>query len=540
MPQLSVAENIFLGSRAARWASGCVDRRRLRREAARRLEELGVRIDPACPVRQLGIAQQQMVEIAKALHGEARAPDHGRADLRADRQRRSTQLFAAIERLTAQRRGRRLHLAPAGGGRSGSARASPCCATARTWRRTASAAVSLAELVRLMAEPRAEGALPEAPAWRAARSCCASRASRGGVLRDVSFSLHRGEVLGMAGLLGAGRTELARVIAGADPPDDGQITIRARPGGSRAPRRRDPQRASASCPRIASARAWCSAVACAQPRAAALPRLARFGWHRRRGGSGARRTEVERAAHQDAQPGAAGRVPFSGGNQQKVVLGKWLAAEARRASSSTSRRAASTSAAKVEIYHLMNRLTAAGAGIIMISSELPEVLGMSDRILVMRQGRIVAELDAARRHQETRAARRARAAPPELPEPGSRASGRQARHAARAAAALRPALDPDAALPDRLEPAQRPRADRINAIVAAGMTFVIISGGIDLSVGSIVALVRRGARRDAAGGRCPCSLAIAVGVAAVLRAACVNGAARHAAAGCRRSSPRSA
>jgi energy-coupling factor transporter ATP-binding protein EcfA2 len=176
---------------------------------------------------------------------------------------------------------------------------------------------------------------------------------------------------------------------------------------------------------------------------------------------------------------------LSGGNQQKVVLGKWLAGAGRdlhlrRADARRRRRR------KVEIYNLMNRLTARGAGIIMISSELPELLGMSDRDLVMHRGRIQAELareDAT--EERVLSARWARTAATTSWTGVGRAA---IRHADRSRAVERGVVDSDAALPPVSNLVNVVEQTSINAIVAVGMTFVILSGGIDLSVGSIVAL----------------------------------------------------
>ena len=179
---------------------------------------------------------------------------------------------------------------------------------------------------------------------------------------------------------------------------------------------------------------------------------------------------------------------LSGGNQQKVVLGKWLAGDARIFIFDEPTRGVDVGA-KVEIYNLMNRLTESGAGIIMISSELPELLGMSDRILVMRRGRIQDEFDAAERD--------AREAPQRGPRIESAHTGPERRRRMRARrfgtvigllvlCAVLWALTPHfLTVSNLLNIAQQ---TSINAIVAVGMTFVIISGGIDLSVGSIVAL----------------------------------------------------
>ncbi|HEV2985734.1 MAG TPA: ATP-binding cassette domain-containing protein, partial [Vicinamibacterales bacterium] len=214
----------------------------------------------------------------------------------------------------------------------------------------------------------------------------------GGVLAGIGFSLHAGEVVGIAGLLGAGRTELARVIAGADICKEGTIVV-----GGRAVRFRNPADAIAHgiglLPEDRKAQGLVPGLTVA--RNIALPhgrRLAQLGCLPRHCET-ALANPIAEELRVKATPTQAVRL-LSGGNQQKVVLGKWLAGAMRIFIFDEPTRGIDVGA-KVEIYHLMNRLTARGAGIIMISSELPELLGMSDRILVMHRGRIQAEIDAA-------------------------------------------------------------------------------------------------------------------------------------------------
>ena len=208
-----------------------------------------------------------------------------------------------------------------------------------------------------------------------------------------------------------------------------------------------------------------------------------------------RRCEAELAApisdelRVKATPTQAVRL-LSGGNQQKVVLGKWLAGAGRIFIFDEPTRGVDVGA-KVEIYNLMNRLTARGAGIIMISSELPELLGMSDRILVMHRGRIHAELAAADATEERVLSAALGLACPE------RRGVRRSRRVSRArqfgtliglvllCAALWILTPHFLTVSNLLNVVEQ---TSINAIVAVGMTFVILSGGIDLSVGSIVAL----------------------------------------------------
>jgi ribose transport system ATP-binding protein len=256
---------------------------------------------------------------------------------------------------------------------------------------------TVTELVRLMANRDLGEHYPKQRAPLGAEIVRAEQISRGHALRDISFSLRAGEVLGIAGLLGAGRSELARVLAGADRATGGTLRVNGEVTVLRSPA--DAIRCGIGLlPEDRKAEGLDALLTVA--RNIALPhggKLARFGFL-------PRRSEEQLAAPvvKDLRIKATPTQPvrlLSGGNQQKVVLGKWLAGDARIFIFDEPTRGVDVGA-KVEIYTLMNRLTASGAGIIMISSELPELLGMSDRILVMHRGRIHAEFDAASATQE--------------------------------------------------------------------------------------------------------------------------------------------
>jgi ribose transport system ATP-binding protein len=388
VPQLSVAENIFLGATPARW-TGVVDWRTLHDRASALLRNLGMTLDPRTPVSRLGLAQRQMVEIAKALAaGDATilVMDEPTSSLTS---REVAQLFALIERLAARgvaivyithrldevfRIGRRITVMRDG----------------RHVTMRPIEEVTVPELVRLMANRDLTEHFPKVRVPRGPELLRVERVSRLGALSDISFSLHAGEVLGIAGLLGAGRTELARVLAGADAVDEGRVLV---DGGE--VRFRGPADAIARgiglLPEDRKAQGLVAGLTVA--RNIALPhgrQLARLGVLPRRCEVALAKPIVDELRVK-ATPTQAVRL-LSGGNQQKVVLGKWLAGDVRIFIFDEPTRGVDVGA-KVEIYHLLNRLTARGAGIIMISSELPELLGMSDRILVMHRGRIQAEID---------------------------------------------------------------------------------------------------------------------------------------------------
>jgi ribose transport system ATP-binding protein len=399
VPHLSVAENIFLGELPVKWG-GIVDWPTLRARTTALLTDLGMTIDPRAPVGQLGMAQRQMVEIAKALAASAKASASQGTDasvLVMDEptssltSREVTQLFALIERLTSRgvsivyithrldevfRIGRRITVMRDG----------------RRVTTTPIDQVTVAELVRMMANRDLSEHFPKVRVEAGAELLRVEALTVEGVLSDISFSLRAGEVLGISGLLGAGRTELARVVAGADRFDRGRLLVE----GTEV-RFRHPADAIARgiglLPEDRKAQGLVPGLTVA--RNIALPhgrRLAPFGVL-------SQRCEADMAApiseelRVKATPTQEVRL-LSGGNQQKVVLGKWLAGAGRIFIFDEPTRGVDVGA-KVEIYNLMNRLTARGAGIIMISSELPELLGMSDRILVMHRGRIHAEIAAA-------------------------------------------------------------------------------------------------------------------------------------------------
>ena len=402
VPQLSVAENIFLGAMPTRW-TGVVDWQALDDRASHVLADLGLDVaalGPRTRVARLGMAQRQMVEIAKALVSTSAAGSPAAQGLRvlvmdeptsSLTSREVTQLFALIERLTARgvavvyithrldevfRIGRRVTVLRDG----------------RHVTTRLLSEVTVPELVRLMANRDLSEQFPKVRAVRGPELLRVEHVSRGTTLSDISLSLHAGEVLGIAGLVGAGRTELARVIAGADRSDTGRLLV---DGGE--VRLRGPADAIARgiglLPEDRKAQGLVPGLTVA--RNVTLPhgrRLARLGVLARQceaalAGPIADELRVKSTATQAVRL-------LSGGNQQKVVLGKWLAGDVRIFIFDEPTRGIDVGA-KVEIYHLMNRLTARGAGIIMISSELPELLGMSDRILVMHRGRIRAEMDAA-------------------------------------------------------------------------------------------------------------------------------------------------
>jgi ribose transport system ATP-binding protein len=395
VPHLSVAENIFLGKTPTRWG-GVVDSRRMRQDARRILETLGVSIDGDAPVHSLRLAQQQMVEVARALSDNARilVMDEPTSALS---QREVEQLFATIARVISNgvaviyishrmdevfRIGHRVTVL-----RDGSHVATRDIED-----------VTAAELVRLMANREVS---EQYPRRRHARGEELLRVDRldGGGLKEIAFTLHRGEILGIAGLVGAGRTRLARAIVGADPVGERRIVVRGSAEEIDSPA--DAVRAGIGfLPEDRKQQGLVLPLSVERNISMShLSALARFG------------VVNQPKEHAEAESAIASlriRTPgsdqlvlnLSGGNQQKVVLAKWLAAHADILIFDEPTRGIDV-AARQDIYLLMNQLVENGAGLIMISSDLPEVLGMSDRILVMRGGRVTRELAA---HEATDAA----------------------------------------------------------------------------------------------------------------------------------------
>jgi ribose transport system ATP-binding protein len=254
-------------------------------------------------------------------------------------------------------------------------------------------------LIRLMVGRTVEHLFPKHAAQPGPVVLEARGLTRRGALSNVTFQLRAGEVLGFAGLIGAGRTETARAIFGADPVDSGKVFLDGRPVVIRSPR--DARRLGIGyVPEDRKVQGLVLGMPVREN--ATLTVLARLA----RGGQLVRWTAVQQLAQRfvDQLRIRPARTDvavssLSGGNQQKVVLAKWLAARPRVLIFDEPTRGIDVGA-KAEIHALIDRLAQEGLGIILISSELPEVLSMSDRILVMAEGEIVGELTRAEATQE--------------------------------------------------------------------------------------------------------------------------------------------
>ncbi len=385
-PDLTVAENVFLGH-APSGPFGTIDWRATRRSAQRLFDELGVRFDVGAPVRGLSMADQQLIEIAKSLSVEARVLilDEPTASLSAHEVER---LFAIVRRL--RDRGVAILFV--------SHRLDEVfelCDRATVFRdgqhviTTDTRALSTADLVRHMVG-RAVSLFPKIETAAGDVLLDVRHLSRAGAFRDVSFSVRAGEIVGFAGLVGAGRTEIARVLFGIDRPDSGEVVLAGMPISFRSPSEAM-TRGIAYLPEDRHQQGLILDFSIAQnvtlpilPRL--FPRLfLRTAAERRVAGEYTGQLQV-RMTGVDQLVGA-----LSGGNQQKVVLAKWLASRPRVLILDEPTRGIDIGA-KVEVHRIISDLAASGLGVILISSDLPEILAMSDRIVVLHEGRVSAEI----------------------------------------------------------------------------------------------------------------------------------------------------
>ncbi|MGX1710193.1 sugar ABC transporter ATP-binding protein [Streptomyces albidoflavus] len=390
VPDLTVAENIFLGRQPRRF--GLIDRKKMEADAEELLARVGVQVSPRARVRDLGIARLQMVEIAKALSLDARVliMDEPTAVLTSEEVEK---LFAIVRQLRADGVGivfitHHLEEIAALGDR---------VTVLRDGRSVEQVPASTPEdeLVRLMVGRSIDQQYPREHPEQGEPLLTVRGLTRDGVFQDVGFEVRAGEIVGLAGLVGAGRTEVARAVFGADPYDRGSVEVL----GRELPRHDVNAAMTAGLGLVPEDRKGQGLVLDASVQEnlglVTLKAASRGGLVDLKG----QRTAAARIAEQLGvrMAGLGQHVrTLSGGNQQKVVIGKWLLADTKVLILDEPTRGIDVGA-KVEIYQLMNELTASGHAVLMISSDLPEVLGMSDRVLVMAQGRVAGELagDAA-------------------------------------------------------------------------------------------------------------------------------------------------
>jgi ABC-type sugar transport system ATPase subunit len=400
VPTLSARENLFLGREHTRgpFLSSSAEHR----QALALFARLNVQIDPESRCSDLTVAQQQAIEIAKAISLDARilVMDEPTASLTSQEaeklfqviaelkrrgigiiyvSHRMEEIFRLADRVTVMRDGQYVATRPAG-------------------------ELNRQRLIEMMVGRKLENEFPKERATIGEDRLVVKDLRRYSAVKGVSFAIRRGEVLGLTGLVGAGRTEVARLIFGADRAEGGQMRL---DGRTFAPR----------SPRDAIRQGVCLITEDRKAQGLILPHSARenFGLPNlnRLSAFGFVRHAQERDAFAQYIQSLRIKIPhqeeparnLSGGNQQKLVLAKWLEANSEIVLFDEPTRGIDVGA-KHEIYLLINRLAKSGKAILMISSELPEVLGMSDRILVMHEGRITGEItEPAKATQEQLLAR---------------------------------------------------------------------------------------------------------------------------------------
>ena len=396
VPHLSVEENIYLGREPSRgWL---VDRRKLRADAKACLDRLGVQVSPDALVSSLSLAQQQMVEIAKALSMQARLliMDEPTSSLT---EAETTQLFRVIHELRRTGTGI-VYISHRLDELEGLADRVTVLRDGRYITTKAFADTSIPEIVALMVGRTLEEKFPT-PHRRPTRETVLEVRGlrRRGVFGPVDFDLRRGEILGFAGLVGAGRTEVARAVFGADPVDGGRITLAGRELAIRSPI--DAIRegiAYLSEDRKAHGLAVKMSVAQNITLANTVAVTDRRGLIRGAEELAVARRYIEQLGIRTPSPAQVARL-LSGGNQQKVVIAKWLFRQSRVLFFDEPTRGIDVGA-KVAIYELLDQLAREGIGVVMISSELPEILGMTDRVAVFHGGRITKVLETRATSQE--------------------------------------------------------------------------------------------------------------------------------------------
>jgi rhamnose transport system ATP-binding protein len=394
-PDLSVAENIFIGAQPLK-VGHRIDGRRMRRETAALFDRLGVRMDPDRPARGLSIADQQLVEIAKALTRDARVivmdeptaaltiteverlfgiartlAEHGAAVLFVSH--RLEEIFDLCGRVTVMRDGRHVWTKPV-------------------------EELTTASVIRAMVGRDMDALFPKEQAERGRPVLQVERLTREGVFTDVSFEVHAGEIVALAGLVGAGRSEVAQAVFGIDRADAGSVTVNGKRLRSGSPT----AAMGAGVGLVPEDRRQQGLIMDLSIQGnVALASLARvqklglipFGAEKRFASDWVARLQLK-----------YGRLSnpawtLSGGNQQKVVLAKWLARRPTVLIVDEPTRGIDVGT-KAEVHRLLSDLAGQGVAVLMISSELPEVLGMADRVIVLFEGRVSGEFTRAEANED--------------------------------------------------------------------------------------------------------------------------------------------
>ncbi len=384
---MSVAENIFLGREIIK--NGQLDNKAMNEETAGILAQLGMDIDPRTVVGDLQVSKQQMVEIAKALSKDAKILimdeptsaltskeiDELFAIIRKLRQEgkgiiyishRLEELKHIVDRVTIMRDGRYITEMEFDESR-------------------------MDEIIAHMVGREIKEKFPRVFCEKGEKILEVKHLNAGRLVRDISFDVYAGEIVGVAGLMGAGRTETTRAIFGVDPKESGEVFIDGKKVSIHSPV--DSIKAGlVLVPEDRKKDGLCTRLSIRDN--ISLPNLDilcnRWGTVNKKAEGEMSKKAVEnlkiKLPNTEVDAGS-----LSGGNQQKVVVGKWLARNSRVVIFDEPTRGIDV-AAKVEIYNLMNNLKQQGIGVLFVSSEMPEVMGMSDRIIVMCDGKITGEL----------------------------------------------------------------------------------------------------------------------------------------------------
>ena len=386
---LTVAENIFLGRERTRFS--VLSKHEMNREAKRILDDLRIDINPEAVISDLPVSKQQMVEIAKALSTNAKIliMDEPTSALTS---KEIDDLFRIIRQFKEQGRGivyisHRLeelsHIVD-------------CVTIMRDGRFimiSKFADISMQEIISNMVGREIKEKFPRVECPRGEKLLEIRNLNAGRAVRDISLDVYAGEIVGIAGLMGAGRTETTRAVFGADPKQSGDIILNGKTLKIHGPL--DAIRHGlVLAPEDRKKDGLCTKLSIREN--IALPNLdticSRLGVINKKTEQRIVREAVQnfsiKMSSAEADAGS-----LSGGNQQKVVVGKWLARNSKVVIFDEPTRGIDV-AAKVEIYNLMNQLKLQGIGVLFVSSEMPEILGISDRIIVMCDGRITGEIDA--------------------------------------------------------------------------------------------------------------------------------------------------
>lgn len=383
---LSIAENIFMG-RLSNKRGTWVNWRQLNEEAKKLMLRVGYDIDPATLVRDLSVAEKQMVEIAKALsyHSRVIIMDEPSAALTSNEVEKLMKIIRDLkrEKVTVIYISHKLEEVMEISDRVSVLRDGKIIST------NDAKELNQERIVEHMVGRTIDQEYPKratAPGGDAEVVLEVKGLTRKGVFEDISFRLHRGEILGFAGLVGSGRTEIVRAVFGADKPEGGEILLNGRRGSLKNPGKairfglafltEDRKHQGLHLDMTLSKN-----VSCAN-----LSALTKRGFLDRRAEKRVCEEYIEKLSIKTPSPEQKA-LNLSGGNQQKVVLAKWLFANSNIIILDEPTRGIDVGA-KMEIYHLMNRLVEEGKSIIMISSELPELMAMSDRVIVVYEGKI--------------------------------------------------------------------------------------------------------------------------------------------------------